>query len=99
MFYWFNKTKTGYWIMKVEQDLSEWPDVAGTAEIGLGYKAQVLQDFLKEVEDYPVVYTEDNPLFNAWEVEQQDSDLDDEQMTKRFGPKPEEFVNYELRNV
>ena len=85
--------------MKVDQDLSDWPEVAGTAEIGLGYKAEVLQDFLKEVEDYPVVYMEDHPLFDAWEVEQQDSDLDDEQMTKRFGPKPTEFINYELRNV
>ncbi len=84
--------------METSDPLAEWPDVVGTSEIGIGYKDTTFSDFLEAHKDSLVVYTDDNPKLRHYEVEQEDSDLDDEQMLEQYGPRPEEFVNYKLYN-
>ena len=99
MFYWFNKTTSGYWVLKSEDSLDLYPDIVGEATVGLGYNEEVWQKFLEEHKDTVVLRTDDNPACIGWEMDRDLEDLTDEQAEEQFGPKPEEFINYKLHNV
>ena len=99
VWYWFNKTERGFWAMKTDEPIAQWPEVVGTVEIGFGYNDTTFTDFLTAHKESLVVYTEDNPKLKNYEVEQEDSELTDEQMLEQFGPRPEEFIDYKLYNV
>ena len=99
MFYWFNRTQRGYWVLKSEDSLDQYPDIVGEATVGLGYSEEVWEKFLEEHKDTVVLRTDDNPACVGWELDRDLENLTDEQAEEQFGPKPEEFINYKLHNV